>query len=119
MHVSGTLAPDKFRTQYSFLSDLHASELAALRDDYKRARKLLANSPRELRAAREEEVRRLERAVKRAESAVHRDTRDKVEAEALRKAAQAEREGRKQGKGAWFMKQCALSAYVRCLCARG
>jgi len=46
--------------------------------------------------------------VKRAESAVHRDTREKVEAEALGKAKQAETERRKQGKGAWFMKRCAF-----------
>lgn len=104
-HASGQLAPDKFRTQYTFLSDLHTGELAKLREDYKRARKLLANSPRELRAAREEEVRRLERAVKRAESSVNRDKREKVEAEALSRAKQAESERRKLGKGAWFMKE--------------
>lgn len=104
-HASGAFAPDKFRTQYTFLSDLHTGELAALREDYKRARRLLANSPRELRPAREEEVARLERAVKRAESTVHRDAREKVEAEALGKAKQAEAERRKQGKGAWFMKR--------------
>ena len=98
MHVSSTFAADKFRAQYSFLSNLHASELVALRDNYKRARKLLANLLHHLRTAREEEVRQLEHAVKRAKSVVHRDTRDKVEAKALQKAAQTEREGRKQRK---------------------
>ena len=98
MHVSGTLVADTFRTQYSFLFDLHASKLVALHGDYKRARKLLANLLHDLRAAREEEVRWLEHAVKRAESVIHRDTCDKMEAEALQKAAQTEREGRKQRK---------------------
>ncbi|KAG6334259.1 hypothetical protein ID866_4834 [Astraeus odoratus] len=105
LHVSGKYEPEKFRQQYGFLSGVHTSELKTLRDDYKRARKLLANSPRDLRAMREEEVKRLELAMKRAESAVNRDTKEKVEADALRKVAQAEKEKRKQGKGAWFMKR--------------
>lgn len=46
--------------------------------------------------------------MKRAESSVNRDTREKVEAEALREAKQAEAERRKLGKGAWFMKECAF-----------
>ncbi|KAL4080685.1 hypothetical protein J3A83DRAFT_50452 [Scleroderma citrinum] len=109
MHVSGAFAPDKFRQQYgSLLSDLHTNELTTLRENYKRARKVLThNTPRDgdVRAAREAEVKRLELAVKRAESAVNRDTREKVEADALRKVTLAEKEKRKQGKGAWFMKR--------------
>ena len=112
MHVSGMLAAENFHTQYSFLSDLHASELVALCDDYKHACKLLANSLHDLHTVHEEEVRQLERAVKRVESVVHWDMRDKVEAEALQKAVQTEREWRKQSKRPWFMKQCALLAYV-------
>ena len=96
---------------------MHAQELATLRESLKRARKMLASSPRDLRAAREGEVLRLERAVKRAESVVHRDRREAVEAGALARARQDERERRRQGKGAWYMKDgaCAcLSVPWRC-----
>ena len=51
----------------------------------------------------------MERAVKRAESAVNKDRREKVEMEALSKAAKEERDRRKQGKKAWFMKDGACS----------
>lgn len=105
LHVTGKYDEEKFRKQYSFLSALHTDELKTLRENYNTARKLLANSPRDLRPAREEEVKRLELAVKRAESAVNRDTREKVETEALQKVAQAEKQKREQGKGAWFMKR--------------
>lgn len=46
--------------------------------------------------------------MKRAESSVNRDKREKVEAEALSRAKQAESERRKLGKGAWFMKECTF-----------
>lgn len=55
-----------------------------------------------------QEVQRLERAVKRAESMVNKDRREKVEEEALSKIARQEREKRKEGKGAWYMKKCKL-----------
>ncbi|KAI6166544.1 hypothetical protein EDD17DRAFT_1752707 [Pisolithus thermaeus] len=105
LHVTGKYDQAKFRQQYSFLPELHTNELETLRKNYKAARKLLANSPRDLRPAREEEVKRLELAVKRAESAVNRDKRERVETEALRRVTQAEKQKRKQGKGAWFMKR--------------
>ena len=102
--VTGEFDPKRFHNQYSFLSDLHHEELSTLKENLKRARKLLVNSPRDLRQEREAEVERLERAVKRAESAVNKDRREKVEMEALSKAAKEEREKRKQGKKAWYMK---------------
>ncbi|TBU63874.1 hypothetical protein BD310DRAFT_841291 [Dichomitus squalens] len=102
--VTGEFDPKRFQNQYGFLSDLHQEELSTLRENLKRARKLLANSPRDLREERAAEVERLERAVKRAESAVNKDRREKVEMEALGKVAKEEREKRKQGKKAWFMK---------------
>ncbi|KAI0756921.1 hypothetical protein C8Q80DRAFT_65573 [Daedaleopsis nitida] len=104
LHITGEYDAKQFQTQYGFISDLHQDELKTLRENHKRARKLLANSPRDLREEREAEVERLERAVKRAESAVNKDRREKVEMEALSKAAKEEREKQKQGKKAWFMK---------------
>jgi len=77
-----------------------------LRENLKRARKLLANSPRDLRPEREREVGRLERAVKRGESTVNQDRREKVETEALQKVAREEREKRQHGKTGWWMKSC-------------
>ncbi|KAH7912531.1 hypothetical protein BJ138DRAFT_988671, partial [Hygrophoropsis aurantiaca] len=102
--MTGEFATHKFRQQYGFLSDLHTTELRALRDNLKRARKLLVNSPHDLREEREEEVRRLELAVKRGESSVNRDKREKIEVEALGKIAKEEKERRKQGKAGWWLK---------------
>ncbi|KAF9221624.1 DUF947-domain-containing protein [Gyrodon lividus] len=105
LHAAGGYDPLKFKQQYDFLSNLHGSELKTLRENLKRARKLLINSPSNLRGEREEEVKRLELAVKRAESAVNRDTRERVEAEAVQSAKQAEKEKRNHGKAEWWMKR--------------
>ena len=102
--MAGEFDTKRFHSQYGFLSEMHQEELKALRENLKRARKLLANSPRDLREEREAEVERLERTVKRAESSVNKDRREKVELEALSKVAKEERDKRKQGKGAWYMK---------------
>lgn len=109
MHAAGRYDPSKFKQQYDFLSGLHSNELLTLREHMKRAQKLLANSPAHLRAEREEEVNRLEHAVKRAESAVNLDNRERVESTALQSAKQTEKEKRKHGKTGWWMKQCKSS----------
>ncbi|KAH0832068.1 hypothetical protein J3R83DRAFT_12976 [Lanmaoa asiatica] len=106
MHAAGRYDPSKFKQQYDFLSGLRNNELLTLREHMKRARKLLANSPSHLRAEREEEGKRLERAMKKAESAVNLDNREHVEFKALRSAKQTEKEKRKQGKARWWMKRC-------------
>lgn len=85
------------------MSELHTTERDTLKESLKRAKKLLKNSPRALLAEREAEVERLERALKRAESAVNRDRREKIEREALERIERDERDKRKQGKGAWYM----------------
>ncbi|KAJ7293541.1 hypothetical protein C8J57DRAFT_1269308 [Mycena rebaudengoi] len=103
--LAGEFLPQKFQEQYGFLADAHKNELRTLRDNLKAARKLLASSPRELRADREAEVSRLEMAVKRAESLVNRDRRAKVDQEALTKINEEERAKRKQGKKEWHMKE--------------
>jgi ribosomal RNA-processing protein 36 len=59
-----------------------------------------------LRSEREREIERLELAVKRGESTVNRDKREKVETDALQKATREEREKRQQGKAGWWMKSC-------------
>ncbi|KII93750.1 hypothetical protein PLICRDRAFT_171465 [Plicaturopsis crispa FD-325 SS-3] len=102
--LAGEFSSQKFQNQYGFLADLHSNELKALRENLKQARKLLASSPRDLRAERENEVNRLDMAVKRAESTVNRDKREKVEREALSRVEKEEHEKRKQGKGGWWMK---------------
>jgi ribosomal RNA-processing protein 36 len=84
---------------------MHKTELCTLKENLKRARKMLASSPRDQREEREQEVAKLEQAVKRAESNVNRDRREQIEQEALGKASQEEREKRKAGKGAWHMKE--------------
>lgn len=102
--MTGEFSTQQFQRQYRFLSELHVNEMKTLKENLKRARKLLASSPRDLREEREQEVQRLERALKRAESMVNKDRREKIEEEALSKVTVEEREKRKQGKGAWFMK---------------
>ncbi|KDQ63597.1 hypothetical protein JAAARDRAFT_169593 [Jaapia argillacea MUCL 33604] len=102
--VAGELDPHKFKAQYVFLEEMHQTELSTLRENLKRARKLLSSSPRDLREERAMEVARLEQAVKRAESSVNRDKRDKIEEAAIHRVKKDELEKRKQGKGAWFMK---------------
>ena len=102
--LSGKLEERNFRTQYSFIADMRHNELQILRENLKRARKLLASSPRDLREECRKEVERLELAVKRAESAVNRDKRETVEEEALSRAAKEERDKRHHGKKAYWMK---------------
>ncbi|CDO71624.1 hypothetical protein BN946_scf184911.g94 [Trametes cinnabarina] len=110
--ITGEFDPKRFHTQYGFLAELHEQELKTLKENLKRARKLLANSPRDLREEREAEVQRLERAVKRAESLVNKDRQEKVQLEALSKVAKEEREKRQQGKKAWYMKDADKKALL-------
>lgn len=83
---------------------MHEGELKILRENLKRARKLLASSPRDLRLEREAEVERLALAVKRGESSVNRDKRERVEQEALGTIAKEERDKRQNGKKAYWLK---------------
>lgn len=105
MPLAGQFSEERFRQGYSFLAESHIRELDTLRDNLKRARKMLASSPRDLFEERAEEVQRLEQAVKRTESLVNQDKRNKIEQEALAQAKKDEREKRKQGKGEWHMKK--------------
>ena len=101
---TGNFQPQLYRQSYGFLADMHKTELSALKESLKRARKMLTSSPHDQREEREQEVARLEQAAKRAESNVNRDQRERVEQDALQKAKQEEKEKRKAGKGAWHMK---------------
>ena len=103
---TGKFQPHLHRQSYGFLADMHKTELSTLKENLKRAKKMLASSPRDQREEREQEVAKLEQAVKRAESNVNRDKREQIEQDALGKAKQEEREKRKAGKGAWHMKDC-------------
>jgi ribosomal RNA-processing protein 36 len=111
--VAGEFSTQKFQEQYGFLADAHKTELITLRENLKRARKLLLSSPRELQAGRERDVNSLELAVKRAESMVDKDRREKVEQEALSEMAKEEKDRRKQGKGGWWMKDCSCRLRFR------
>ena len=83
---------------------MRQDELVTLRDNLKRARKLLVSSPRHLRPEREAEVERLALAVKRAESSVNRDKRETVERDALTVITKEERDKRQKGKKAYWLK---------------
>lgn len=91
---------------------MHNEELSTLKENLKRAKKLLQSSPRNLREEREAEVARLERAVKRAESLVNKDKLDQIEEEALEKVKKEEKSRQAQGKGKWFMKDCKLCSHA-------
>lgn len=88
---------------------MRQGELVTLRDSLKRARKLLTSSPRHLRPEREAEVERLALAVKRAESSVNRDKRERVEREALTALTKEERNKRQTGKKAFWLKNGMFS----------
>ena len=103
---TGKFQPHLHRQSYGFLADMHKTELSTLKADLKRARKMLASSPRDQREEREQEVAKLDQAVKRAESNVNRDKREQIEHDALGKAKREEKEKRKAGKSAWHMKDC-------------
>jgi len=103
--LSGKLSEDQFKRDYKFLADNRVTELAALRENLKRVRKLLSSTPRDQREEREAEISRLELAVKRGESSVNRDKRERVERIALEKVANEEKEKRKGGKGGWWLKK--------------
>jgi ribosomal RNA-processing protein 36 len=107
--LSGEFDATRFQDHYKFLSDMHQDELVTLRDNLKRARKLLASSPQHLRPEREAEVERLALAVKRAESFVNRDKRERVEREALSAITKEERDKRQMGKKAYWLKNGILS----------
>ncbi|KAJ3823597.1 hypothetical protein EV361DRAFT_888495 [Lentinula raphanica] len=102
--MAGEFSTSKFNENYRFLTESHRAELSTLRENLKRARKMLASSPRETRHDREVEVNRLEHALKKAESLVNKDRRDSVEQEALRAAKREERTKQQAGKGKWYMK---------------
>jgi ribosomal RNA-processing protein 36 len=110
--MTGTFDATRFRSQYGFLSDIHKEELRTLRENLKRARKLVMSSPRDLRAEHGHEVDRLERAYKRAESTVNRDKRERVEQDALERVTREEKQKRKDGKGAFYLKDCACSMFA-------
>ncbi|KAL0951248.1 hypothetical protein HGRIS_007966 [Hohenbuehelia grisea] len=102
--LAGEFDASKFQQQYGFLAKNRVSELHTLRDSLKRARKLLSSTPRDQRAEREAEIGRLELAIKRAESAVNRDKREKIDQAALAKVTKEEKEKRQQGKQGWWLK---------------
>ena len=112
---AGKLQPQLYRQSYGFLADMHKTELSTLKENLKRARKMLASSPRDQREEREQEVAKLEQAVKRAESNVNKDKREQVEQDALQKVKQEEKEKRKAGKGAWHMKDSKAQILPRYL----
>ncbi|KAG9078129.1 rRNA biogenesis protein rrp36 [Ceratobasidium sp. UAMH 11750] len=94
--VSGELSRSHFANAYSFLPELQKSEAATLRASLAKARK---------QRAAPETIDKLERALKRAESAVEHAKREEREQEVLAKAKKEEKAKREEGKGAWFLKK--------------
>ncbi|CUA76882.1 rRNA biogenesis protein RRP36 [Rhizoctonia solani] len=94
--LSGQLSQPQYSHSYSFISEIQKNEAETLRASLAKARK---------QRAPWETIESLERALKRAESAVEKAKRDERERETLVKAKKEEKEKRKSGKGAWFMKK--------------
>jgi ribosomal RNA-processing protein 36 len=95
--------------------ETHESELKAVQEHVKQARKLLVSAPKEHREVWERELSGLELAKKRAESAVNQDRRERGEQEALSRLSKEEREKRKNGKSRWWMKKCAWQIFIHCV----
>lgn len=92
---------------------MHENELKSLQEQVKKARGSLGRSPNdEVREARERELKNLELAWKRAESAVNRDKKVTIDQEALLKVRKEEQEKRKKGKNAWWMKECEWYLWI-------
>ncbi|PFH54436.1 hypothetical protein AMATHDRAFT_135184 [Amanita thiersii Skay4041] len=102
--VAGEFSAEKYQKNYGFLIETRRNELNTIKENLKRARRMLSSSPRNQRAEWENEVKRLEATVKRGESAVNKDKQEEIEREALRKVAKEERQKRKEGKQGWWMK---------------
>ncbi|CAE6458000.1 unnamed protein product [Rhizoctonia solani] len=94
--LSGPVSQPQYTRAYSFISDLQKDEAETLRASLAKARK---------QRAPWETIESLERALKRAESAVEKAKRDERERETLSKAKKEEKEKRSAGKGEWFMKK--------------
>ncbi|KAJ1311253.1 hypothetical protein OPQ81_009751 [Rhizoctonia solani] len=94
--LSGPVSQPKYSRAYSFITDLQKNEAETLKASLAKARK---------QRAPWETIESLERALKRAESAIEKAKRDEREREALAKAKKEEKEKQKAGKGAWFMKK--------------
>jgi len=109
---TGKLQTTHYHGNYSFLPEMHENELGELKASLSRAKKMMVNSPRELRAEREAEVKRLELAFKRTESIVQREHREKLERDALETVAREEKQKRKAGKGDWWMKDSEKKAML-------
>ena len=116
MPLAGEFSAEKFRAQYNFLADARKTELGTLQENLKRARTLLATSPQNLFDERDREVKKLELAVKRAESMVNKDRKDMIERETLLKLTREEKEKRKQGKKHWWLKECKYSSNAFSVC---
>jgi ribosomal RNA-processing protein 36 len=103
--MTGEVSAEKFRKNYDFLAESHQNELQILRDELNKAKRLLSSAPKISRTEHQREIDRLERAVKRAETSVHRDKKERIEQEAIQNAKREEFEKRKHGKGQWHMKR--------------
>ncbi|CEL57897.1 rRNA biogenesis protein RRP36 OS=Laccaria bicolor (strain S238N-H82 / ATCC MYA-4686) GN=RRP36 PE=3 SV=1 [Rhizoctonia solani AG-1 IB] len=94
--LAGQLSQPQYSRSYSFITDLQKGEAESLRASLAKARK---------QRAPWETIESLERALKRAESAIEKAKRDEREREALEKVRKEEKEKRQGGKGAWYMKK--------------
>ncbi|QRV91436.1 hypothetical protein RhiJN_19454 [Ceratobasidium sp. AG-Ba] len=94
--VSGSLSQDHFAKSYSFIPELQQNEAASLQASLAKARKQRADP---------DTIDKLERALKRAESAVERAKREERERQVLAKVKKEEKAKREEGKGAWYLKK--------------
>ncbi|KAF8742239.1 rRNA biogenesis protein RRP36, partial [Rhizoctonia solani] len=94
--LTGQLSQSQYSRSYSFITDLQKNEAESLRASLTKARK---------QRAPWETIESLERALKRAESAIEKAKREERERVALEKVKKEEKEKRQGGKGAWFMKK--------------
>ena len=107
--LSGEFSQEAFGSAYSFIPELQQSEVASLKLALKAARKAAANSSKVTKEAREEEVRKLQKALKRTESMVEKSRRDVRERETISEVKKQEKKKQEDGKKPWYMSEGKLA----------
>lgn len=111
LSTAGRLDPSLHAKGYNFLPELLATEMTQLRQSLAAAVKLEKSCPLREKPQRTAEREEIERDVARLRTKLDRQKIAQREREALAGVNKEERERRKEGKGAWYMKKGAFMFY--------
>lgn len=119
LSTAGRLDPSLHAKGYNFLPELLATEMAQLRQSLAAAVKLEKSCPLREKPQRTAEREAIERDVARLRTKLDRQKIAQREREALAGVKKEEREKRKEGKGAWYMKKGASRFLYFFFCVSG